>query len=65
MPTPPVSMQRCAISRMRLGAAQPGMDFHTYSTYARGLGLDVAPKGRDEGLPFPIAWVRRRIAHES
>jgi predicted dithiol-disulfide oxidoreductase (DUF899 family) len=41
--------------------------FHTYSTYGRGgeivLGtyhlLDIVPKGRDEdGLPFPMAWVR-------
>jgi predicted dithiol-disulfide oxidoreductase (DUF899 family) len=41
--------------------------FHTYSTYGRGgesvLGtyhlLDLVPKGRQEdGLPFPMAWVR-------
>jgi predicted dithiol-disulfide oxidoreductase (DUF899 family) len=41
--------------------------FHTYSAYARGveewLGvygyLDLLPKGRDEeGLPYPMAWVR-------
>jgi len=41
--------------------------FHTYSTYGRGgesvLGtyhlLDLVPKGRNEdGLPFPMAWVR-------
>ena len=41
--------------------------FHTYSTYGRGgesvLGtyhlLDLVPKGRDEdGLRFPMAWVR-------
>jgi predicted dithiol-disulfide oxidoreductase (DUF899 family) len=41
--------------------------FHTYSTYARGaeelLGvytyLDFTAKGRDEeGLPYPMAWVR-------
>ena len=47
-------------------AAQGGI-FHTYSTYGRGgesvLGtyhlLDLVPKGRDEdGLPFPMAWVR-------
>ena len=46
--------------------------FHTYSTYARGLDmvnaayhlLDLAPKGRDEaGLPFPMAWVKHRIAY--
>jgi predicted dithiol-disulfide oxidoreductase (DUF899 family) len=43
--------------------------FHTYSTYARGLDmlngayhlLDLTPKGRDEaGLPYPMAWLRRR-----
>ena len=44
-----------------------GRIYHTYSTYARGgepmLGvyrfLDIVPKGRDEeGLPWPMAWVR-------
>ncbi len=48
--------------------------YHTYSTYARGLDmlngayhiLDIAPRGRDEqGLPFPMAWVRHRIAYET
>src|SRR5438067_1035433 len=48
--------------------------FHSYSTYARGLDmlnaayhyLDIAPKGRDEdGLPFPMDWVRHRVAYES
>lgn len=47
--------------------------FHTYSTYSRGLDmlnaayhyLDIAPKGRDEdGLPFPMDWVRHRIAYK-
>jgi predicted dithiol-disulfide oxidoreductase (DUF899 family) len=46
-----------------------GAIFHTYSCYARGLDmmngayqyLDLAPKGRDEdGLPYPMAWVRLR-----
>jgi predicted dithiol-disulfide oxidoreductase (DUF899 family) len=41
--------------------------FHTYSTYGRGLDpflpayqwIDITPKGRnEEGLPFPMAWVR-------
>jgi len=41
--------------------------YHTYSTYGRGLDillnpynfLDMAPKGRnEEGLPYPMAWVR-------
>jgi predicted dithiol-disulfide oxidoreductase (DUF899 family) len=44
-----------------------GAIFHTYSTYARGgepfIGayqvLDRVPKGRNEdGLPWPMAWVR-------
>jgi len=44
-----------------------GAVFHTYSTYARGaeplIGayclLDMVPKGRnEEGLPWPMAWVR-------
>jgi predicted dithiol-disulfide oxidoreductase (DUF899 family) len=48
--------------------------FHSYSTYARGLDmlnaayhyLDIAPKGRDEdGLSFPMEWVKHRIAYES
>jgi predicted dithiol-disulfide oxidoreductase (DUF899 family) len=46
---------------------EAGGIFHTYSTYGRGLDiligaynfLDLAPKGRDEdGLPWPMAWVR-------
>lgn len=48
--------------------------YHSYSTYARGLDmlnaayhyLDIAPKGRDEeGLAYPMAWVRHRIAYET
>jgi predicted dithiol-disulfide oxidoreductase (DUF899 family) len=51
-----------------------GQIFHTYSCYARGLDmlngayqlLDVLPKGRDEqGLPHPMAWVRRHDKYES
>jgi predicted dithiol-disulfide oxidoreductase (DUF899 family) len=43
--------------------------YHIYSCYARGLDmlncayqhLDLVPKGRDEeGLSYPIAWVRLR-----
>lgn len=42
--------------------------FHTYSTYARGLGmlnvgchyLDLVPKGRDEEPKRDDRWVRRR-----
>jgi predicted dithiol-disulfide oxidoreductase (DUF899 family) len=46
-----------------------GEVFHTYSCYARGLDMmngayhyiDLAPKGRDEtGLPYAMAWLRRR-----
>jgi predicted dithiol-disulfide oxidoreductase (DUF899 family) len=45
-----------------------GAVYHTYSTYSRGLDpmnaayqlLDLTPNGRDEqGLPWPMAWVRR------
>jgi predicted dithiol-disulfide oxidoreductase (DUF899 family) len=49
-----------------------GAVFHTYSCYARGLDpmnsayqhLDLVPKGRDEdGLPYPMAWVRRHDSY--
>jgi predicted dithiol-disulfide oxidoreductase (DUF899 family) len=49
-----------------------GTIFHTYSCYARGLDmlnvayhyLDLTPRGRDEdGLSFPMAWVRRHDAY--
>ena len=45
-----------------------GTIYHTYSTFSRGLDplnatyqmLDLVAKGRDEdGLEFPMAWVRR------
>jgi predicted dithiol-disulfide oxidoreductase (DUF899 family) len=48
--------------------------YHTYSCYARGLEafntgyqlLDRAPQGRDEnGLPFNIAWLRRRDEYDT
>jgi predicted dithiol-disulfide oxidoreductase (DUF899 family) len=47
--------------------------YRTYSTYARGLEmlvgtysyLDLLPRGRDEeGLPFPMAWVRHHDSYE-
>jgi predicted dithiol-disulfide oxidoreductase (DUF899 family) len=47
--------------------------FHTYSTFARGVEtvmntynyLDLVPKGRDEdGLYFPMAWVRHHDRYE-
>jgi predicted dithiol-disulfide oxidoreductase (DUF899 family) len=52
---------------------EDGGIFHTYSCYARGLDmlngayhhLDLVPKGRgEEGLPFPMAWVRRHDRYE-
>lgn len=51
-----------------------GAVFHTYSAYARGaepmLGvysvLDMVPKGRnEEGLPWPMAWVRHHDRYDS
>jgi predicted dithiol-disulfide oxidoreductase (DUF899 family) len=53
---------------------EAGAVFHTYSTYARGaeplLGvyqvLDMVPKGRnEEGLPWPMAWVRHHDKYGS
>ena len=50
-----------------------GAVYHTYSAYARGLEgfnaayqlLDLTSKGRDEaGLPFTMAWLRRRDRYE-
>jgi predicted dithiol-disulfide oxidoreductase (DUF899 family) len=47
--------------------------FHTYSCFARGLDLligaynlmDLTPRGRDEGgLPYTMAWLRRRDQYE-
>jgi predicted dithiol-disulfide oxidoreductase (DUF899 family) len=49
-----------------------GEIFHTYSCYARGLDMlnvayhyiDLTPKGRgEEGLSFPMAWVRHHDAY--
>jgi predicted dithiol-disulfide oxidoreductase (DUF899 family) len=51
-----------------------GAIYRSYSCYARGLDmlngayhhLDLLPKGRDEqGLPYPMAWVRRHDKYES
>ena len=54
--------------------ARNGEDvFHTYSTYGRGVEalmgtysyLDLVPKGRDEeGLDFPMAWVRHHDRYQ-
>ena len=50
-----------------------GEIYHSYSSYARGLDillptynlLDMTPKGRDEeGLPWPMAWVRHHDRYE-
>lgn len=50
-----------------------GNIFHTYSTYARGLDmmnaayqyLDLTPLGRhEEGLPYPMDWVRLRDQYQ-
>ena len=54
-------------------ALDEGVVYHTYSCYARGLDafqvahqlLDLAPHGRDEdGLPFPVAWLRRHDEYD-
>ncbi|VIO80937.1 hypothetical protein CI1B_86270 [Bradyrhizobium ivorense] len=50
-----------------------GAVFHTYSTFARGLDmmnaayhyLDLTPLGRhEEGLPYPMDWVRLRDQYQ-
>jgi predicted dithiol-disulfide oxidoreductase (DUF899 family) len=50
-----------------------GTIYHSYSTYSRGLDIlngayhfiDLVPKGRDEdGLPWSMAWLRRRDQYE-
>jgi predicted dithiol-disulfide oxidoreductase (DUF899 family) len=52
---------------------ETGNIFHTYSTYARGLDmmnaayqyLDLTPLGRHEnGLPYPMDWVRLRDQYQ-
>ncbi|MDP9037365.1 MAG: DUF899 domain-containing protein [Myxococcota bacterium] len=54
--------------------ADRGQVFHTYSTYKRGLDaimntynlLDLTPLGRhEEGLAFPMAWVRHHDKYRS
>ena len=49
-----------------------GTIYHTYSTYSRGIDafnatyqyLDAAPLGRNEdGLSYPMAWVKHRVAY--
>ncbi len=51
-----------------------GAIWHSYSVFGRGLDalnpayqlLDLTAKGRDEGgLPWPMAWLRRRDQYES
>ncbi|ULL01094.1 thioredoxin family protein [Bradyrhizobium sp. I71] len=52
---------------------EAGEIFHTYSCFARGLDmmnaayqyLDLTPLGRhEEGLPYPMDWVRLRDQYE-
>jgi len=52
---------------------EAGEIFHTYSCFARGLDmmnaayhyLDLTPLGRhEEGLPYPMDWVRLRDRYE-
>ena len=52
---------------------EDGNIFHTYSCYARGLDmmnaayhyLDLTPLGRhEEGLPYPMDWVRLRDQYQ-
>jgi predicted dithiol-disulfide oxidoreductase (DUF899 family) len=52
---------------------ETGAVFHTYSTFARGLEmmnaayhyLDLTPLGRHEdGLPYPMDWVRLRDQYQ-
>lgn len=58
------------VSAFRRG--DDGAIYRTYSTYARGLDmvngayhlLDLTAKGRDEeGLPWPMAWVKRHDSY--
>jgi predicted dithiol-disulfide oxidoreductase (DUF899 family) len=53
---------------------EQGAIFHTYSCFARGLDmmnaayhyLDLTPMGRhEEGLPYPMDWLRLRDRYES
>lgn len=55
------------------GRAEDGGILHSYGTFGRGLDslnaayhvLDMTPAGRHEdGLDFPMAWVRRRDQYE-
>ena len=52
---------------------EAGDIFHTYSCFARGLDmmnaayhyLDLTPLGRhEEGLPYPMDWVRLRDQYQ-
>ena len=53
---------------------EAGEIFHTYSSFARGLDmmnaayhyLDLTPLGRhEEGLPYPMDWVRLRDQYQT
>jgi predicted dithiol-disulfide oxidoreductase (DUF899 family) len=68
-----ISAPRALASRMRPASVfyrdDAGNIFHSYSCFARGLDmmnaayhyLDLTPLGRhEEGLPYPMDWVRLR-----
>jgi predicted dithiol-disulfide oxidoreductase (DUF899 family) len=69
--TPPYGPELPGISVFYRDEA--GDIFHTYSTFARGLDmmnaayhyLDLTPLGRhEEGLPYPMDWVRLRDQYQ-
>ena len=69
--TPPYGDELPGISVFYRG--ETGDVFHTYSTFARGLDmmnaayqyLDLTPLGRhEEGLPYPMDWVRLRDQYQ-
>lgn len=69
--TPPYGPELPGISVFYRGDG--GAVFHTYSTFARGLDmmnaayhyLDLTPLGRhEEGLPYPMDWVRLRDQYQ-
>jgi predicted dithiol-disulfide oxidoreductase (DUF899 family) len=68
----PPGVEMPGVSTFYKGA--DGEVFHTYSAYGRGIDLlntaynylDLVPKGRDEqGLPTPMAWLRRHDEYDA
>ena len=60
--------------RQRLRQGDDGAVYHAYSCFARGLDilnpaynyLDLTPLGRqEEGLPFPMSWVKLHDEYEA